>query len=270
MTRKQEIGWISVLLIGVAVLVFWKSCASTVRAQAGLRSPSFVASLNPRAGVSFTPDLIETFDTTSPNGTNGNGYDLAWAEGGPGTAPNEDYTTTILQGTESLEWENVGNTSWASLDLRGTTHTNRHFERLLLRVNSTTQLSDFTIWSMTESNVGDTASIKLTTTNTLVATHGSVAHSSTNALAQNTIYYVWLEYQYNVSGQSTGIITAAYSTSNVRPTDINAGSVASVTAGNDANLPNHLYLRNEATSAGRTLIMDHWFLSGSQHVPDGY
>lgn len=153
--------------------------------------------LNPYA---FTPAssylLQENFE--------GTGYELSWTET---STPDEDYTTTVLAGSQS--WFADATTKYAHANF---TAQDDCWAYALYRFNGTPGANSI-VFSLRNSSDAELCSFRHRSANTPQAGPGSPTAGS--ALSSGTTYHVWLHY---IKGTGANATTELYiSTTGTRP-----------------------------------------------------
>lgn len=177
-------------------------CLATVSlfGQSGLRSPAFVASLNPpaAAGGGATYLFQESFE--------GTGYENSWTED-LGT-PNEDDTSPVAYGSQSLNINAINqritlNTTWTAPSTAycfGAIYfTSDATDIVLQGRNGTTDL-----WLM-QRNSDDTFRVY----------HGTAFGQTTATFAAGAWTYFWIEY--TAGSGANGTLAAYFSTTTTKP-----------------------------------------------------
>jgi hypothetical protein len=145
------------------------------------------------------------------------GYDNSevWTES-LGT-PNEDYTTTILQGSESLLLDSSGGTSQRA-DSPNFTATAHVYGYMRIRINAMPSSGSQSIFTVRN---GTTALLdaQLNAAGTLRVDIGANSTLTVTAMSTGTTYHLWWEYQAGSGANAVGNI--AFSTDGVRPTSGN-------------------------------------------------
>jgi hypothetical protein len=143
----------------------------------------------------------------------GAGYDNSetWTESG---AANEDYTGTVLAGSQSLRI----NTSASIITTRSTFSANSPVELyFLFRPASAIPGATTRIVRIEgDGAVPECADISINSTGTLWVRHGNAGSaSSVSAMSADTTYHVWI--RFTKHNGATGTVTGAFSTDGIRP-----------------------------------------------------
>ena len=177
--------------------------------------------------------FAETFDAT--------GYDNTWAETG---TVDEDYTTTVLQGTQSL---------YIADGTAYTIHTLSDslaelYVHFIFRSTDVSPASQTTIFSM-RSGTTQIFYAQLRTTGVSRLYTGTTVVNGTHTLSNDTAYNVWLYYKKGTG--ANGISTLWYSTNGVKP----GSAEISITNGNAVKEMGSL-LFNNGDAANMNIIYD--------------
>jgi hypothetical protein len=197
-----------------------------------------------------TPLLYEDFE-------NPTGYDLAgWGEDvGPGGVVNEDYTATVLYGTQSLlvdELEDdpvMTTNSFAPQD--------RVWVAVIFRAVSIPDTADSTFLRLNDAS--GNCQIRLTLNNDGNEMRAQFACAGlaylVGNISVNTTYYIWMEY-WNDNGANS-YVTVSFSTSPVKPTSGPGFMEATGTA--TATQVSHVQLGHSSGENGQEVdfIIDH-------------
>lgn len=161
-----------------------------------------------------TPLLYEDFE-------NPTGYDLAgWGEDiGPGGIINEDYTATVLYGTQSLFVDTPND------DQTQTTNSfaanGRVWIAFRFRPTAIIDPADSTVIALTDA--GNTCQMKFTLNNdggtVKIFSDCSTGTPTGFGMTTNTTYNVWIEY--NKNNGANRFASIGFSTSGIRPTSGN-------------------------------------------------
>lgn len=179
---------------------------SILRAQsfsnAGFIGSVGTAQASAGAGVSYL--LEENFE--------GTGAPSGWNSGG---TVNWDYTTTVLQGSQSLLVDATSGSGWALT----TTFTAQTTIEVYFLYRTSTPTADAG-YTSDVFYLRDGSSIRMSlvllSNATLWLTHGANSAASGTAFSANTTYHVWLRY---VAGSgANGVAKVAASTTGTRPT----------------------------------------------------
>jgi hypothetical protein len=175
--------------------------------------------------------LSEGFDATGTPGYDNTG----WTESG---AANENYTTTILHGTQSL---NCSGAQYIQRTFQYSTSFNLYF-----RVRWITW-SDFKSVIYWDDSGFNTVANVYGDDNRLQIKHGSVSVNGTTVIAAGTTYHVWVEWTKGTG--ANGTMKLYMSTTGTKP----ASAEASITTGN-GGATQRIYVG--PTSAGPNVIFD--------------
>lgn len=142
-----------------------------------------------------------------------NGYDNAgWVPGGTGSI-DPDYTTTILDGSQSLliTIPNAG-LEYAYFNTAGTAEVWAFF---LARFSTVSPASATTFFDLANTGGGSTCVLKLNTDGTVLVTSGAQGVSTVSALTANTKYWFWVHYK--AGSGANGVEDVGFSTDCIRP-----------------------------------------------------
>jgi hypothetical protein len=201
----------------------------TVTASDGLLSATdtFLLTVNPASG---TPTYLFT------EGFEGTGFENAgWNKSG---TPNENYTTTVLDGAQSLNCSGAQHI-WRTFQYA--TSFNLYFR---VRWAAWRDYANVIYW---DNNNWGTAASLYADDNRLQIAHGSAAALGSTVLAANVTYHVWVEWTRGTG--SNGTMKLFVSTSGAKPTT----SEASITTGSGA-ATERIYVG--PTSTGPNVIFD--------------
>jgi hypothetical protein len=180
----------------------------TVSDGALTASDTFVLTVTPASG---TPTYLFT------EGFEGTGFEnTGWTKSG---VPNENYTTTVLDGAQSL---NCAGAQYIQRAFPYSTSFNLYFR---VRWNTWSDYANVIYWD--NSSWGTAASL-YADDNRLQLAHGSASALGTTVLAANVTYHVWVEWTKGTG--SNGTMKLFVSTTGTKP----ATPEASITNGNGA------------------------------------
>ena len=184
--------------------------------------------------VTVTSTSVPTYLLSE--GFEGTGYEnTGWTESG---APNENYTTTILEGTQSL---NCSGSQYAYRTFQNPTNFSLYFR---VRWNTWKDYANIIYWD--NASYGTAASI-YADDNRIQIAHGNSASTGTTAIAANVTYHVWVEWTKGTG--ANGTMKLFISSNGVKP----ATPEANVTNGNGA-ATQRIYVGPTAT--GPNVIFD--------------
>jgi VCBS repeat-containing protein len=180
----------------------------TVSDGALTASDTFVLTVTPASG---TPTYLFT------EGFEGTGFEnTGWTKSG---TPNENYTTTVLDGAQSL---NCSGAQYIQRIFQYSTSFNLYFR---VRWNTWSDYANVIYW---DNNSWGTAASLYADDNRLQLAHGSASALGTTVLAANVTYHVWVEWTKGTG--SNGTMKLFVSTTGTKP----ATPEASITNGNGA------------------------------------
>lgn len=164
-----------------------------------------------------SPLFLETYE--------GTGYSNAgWSESVNGGTVDEDYTTTVLDGSQSLYCQGdaaVGlNYTYKTFTAGG----NRwaFFLHRPTDINGTHK-----IFSWNSSISAEQGSLQVNSSGTITVLAGAATATTTDAMSENTTYWIWTEY--NKNNGANRICNVGFSTDGTRPTSGNKYAQASTT-----------------------------------------
>ncbi len=137
-------------------------------------------------------------------GFEGAGYEnTGWTESG---APNENYTATVLHGSQSL---NCSGSQHAWRTFQNSTNFNLYFR---VRWNTWRDYANIMYWD--NASFG-TAAIIYAGDNRIQLTHGTVSGTGTTVLAANVTYHVWVDWTKGTG--ANGTMKLHISTTGIKP-----------------------------------------------------
>lgn len=204
------------------------------------------------ASDSQTYDFLETFDST--------GYDnIGWTEDG-GT-PDEDYTSVVLEGEQSLLLDSRGTSTGQSLYRNYTMQSADAtlVVRFRIKCNSlpATGAPDSFLIKFTSTSPTTRGQILLTDDHKLVAAPvGGTAVETTNSIQEGVEYYIWITHKRSISGDGTNSV--AFNTTFTRPSSGDNYAISS--NGTATSAPARYYIGAGYSSGGtnysQTCIID--------------
>ena len=189
----------------------------------GVRNVSFISSIlkykvSSGGGGGGSGGLTSTLLNETFEGTGYSTTSPAWTESLGGGTVNEDYTTTVLDGSQSLR---ILTASDASSFLYNTfTAGSERWFYFMIRPVSTPNSGDakmLEIWNSSQSRIAD---VLLTSGGALKVRHGANSSSATvGTMSDGTTYHVYIRY---VAGSgANGVASVCFSTDGSRPTSGN-------------------------------------------------
>jgi hypothetical protein len=221
--------------MGVIRTLLILCCALAVNAPGqGLRSPFFTAAvLKPASGGGGggSGGLTSTIFSETLEGTGYSTTSPAWTESLGGGTVDEDYTATVLDGSQSFRILTASDAS--SYAYNSFTAGSERWVYFMFRPVSTPNSSNgeiIEIWNNGQSRIAD---LQLTSTGTIQVRHGTATATTSGAMSDGTTYHVYFRY---VSGSgANGVASVGFSTDGTRPTSgSNFASTSAGTATTDA------------------------------------
>lgn len=177
----------------------------------------------------------------------GTGYDNSetWTEGG---TVDEDYTTTVLRGSQSCS---IADSSNIRHDTGGTYTEIYAFARY--RFADATPTSSTYIYKNLD-GAADFGGLKLSTTGQLSCYHGTKSNVSASSLSADTTYYIWIHFKAS-TGAGDGIMSATVSTTrNIG--EATAALGCNTTNGDDADTNIDTVYFGSSAAGGAGVIVD--------------
>jgi hypothetical protein len=175
----------------------------------------------------------------------GTGYDHSetWTETADGTV-DEDYTTTVLRGSQSLYINDSTGTNETNIQF-GTTNPVYYFFRYRpVSHSGNDQIMRMTTTAASAS--GNLLHLDSAPSYPLRAYHGTITADGTVSLAAGTTYYIWGKYQ-AASGGSNGIHQVWIGTSGLKS---EATLDIDMSTGDDTDQAGRIYLNNNGVGEG--------------------
>jgi hypothetical protein len=175
-----------------------------------------------------SPLVAEAFEAT---GGGNNGYDESgWTEDtGAGSTTDQDYTGTVLHGTQSLRLVAAGGEQ--SRIYKDFTGGNERWAYFLFRLVTFPAVGNWSIMSFWDSGFGVPLELLLNSGGTLTVQSGTGNATTVSTMAAGNTYHVWIHYNNTSNTADVG-----FSTDGVRPTGGNAfAQTASSSASTDGS-----------------------------------
>lgn len=215
-------------------LITWLCCVSVM-------ADTVIVVGRPLAGGGGGPSYLleENFD--------GAGTPSGWTTA-TGT-PNYDYTTTILQGTQSLALD--GTSADAGAISPSFTAPSTIYGYCLFRFSAIPSSSREFMRLRNSTTV--VARVFITSSGNLQFRHGATTYSTVSTMSINTTYHIW--YDYAAGSGANGVSSIGFSTDGTRPTSGNAFASNSAGAGT-LNIDNLSPFTDFASANGYLGIFD--------------
>ena len=219
----------------IARIILLLGLAASLQAQA-LRNPFFTAAVIKPAGGGGggggSGGLTSTIFSETFEGTGYSTTSPAWTESLGGGTVDEDYTSTVLDGSQS--WRILTADSASSYAYNSFTAGSERWVYFMFRPVSTPNSSNgeiIEIWNSGQTRIAD---LQLTSTGTIQVRHGTATATTSGTMSDGTTYHVYFRY---VTGSgANGVASVGFSTDGTRPTGgSNFASTSSGTATTDAN-----------------------------------
>ena len=199
MGRGPMLTKINIIL---AVLLWASTCFSQVTIGAGGISISGFST----GGTAATPAYLVSEDFE------GAGYENSWTESGGGTI-DEDYTTTVLVGSQSL---GIVNASGQTTNYAYTNYTAQDNTYVYLRFRTNTLSVQREIVNILDSSNNSLCLVQAISTNDIRATTGGGSVATVGMITNNVEYHFWVRYSKGTG--SNGVCSVGFSTDGTEPT----------------------------------------------------
>lgn len=244
------------------ILLFTEQAIGQVASAVGPGRTQPALSRHPRYhNHPLTPLLYEEFD-------NPTGYDLpGWGEVVVAGAVNEDYTATVLYGTQSLFVDGAGDDP--TYTTNSFADTSRIWMAFRFRVISATPVGSGPRSVLRLLNTNDTCLYRLNINDDEQELLGTICETGNNTSSlvfqYNTTYTVWIEY--NRDDGANSYTSLAISTSSIRPLP-GSPSFVEATGVQLSNVPARIMIgsNNDDTQLELDYIIDHLLIDDEQIV----
>lgn len=126
----------------------------------------------------------------------GTGYENSWTEAG---TPNEDYTTVVLDGSQSLGLVSSGDSSYASFAAQSSV-----WFYCMFRFPSATNNNTSHLIQLRDSGGAEVCGMRFASGGVYTISHGTAnASSAASAYASATTYHIWLHYTKGTGANGT-------------------------------------------------------------------